>query len=259
MWQNRPRNNRYHRLHLGISTCKVTRYMQTATRQHSEHREVFLLGGLLWWMVLMLVILNKFNLSRYTCNGIYLPHNDNMNSHKCVLRVICCRTDACLMYLQLSSAFARIILIWTCCNLFSPPYIYIFFYYALLSRSDPFADTGWNHFFKPRQMSAAPVYLQRVNGLYWHIWQILCWTQWGGGPVWFRVMTMYDLWNESENIMDNIHWLIINGSETIRPSECFSVWLHSGSVALWRVVFYHHRDFTCGPRVLQDTAALWYL
>lgn len=54
---------------------------------------------------------NKFNWSRYTDNDTYLPHNDNMNSHKCVLCVMRCRTDACLMYLQLSSKFGRIILI----------------------------------------------------------------------------------------------------------------------------------------------------
>lgn len=123
MWQNRQRNNRYHRLHLGISTCKVTRYMKTTTMQqkHLEGWEVFFHfcddgDGV------EACNLNKFNLSRYTGNDTYFPYNDNMNSHKCVLCVRCCRTDACLMYLQLSSAFARIILIWKCCNLFSPPF-----------------------------------------------------------------------------------------------------------------------------------------
>lgn len=59
MWQHRQRNNRYHRIYLGISTCRVTWYMQTATMQqkHLEHWEVFLLGRLLWWIVLMFVIL----------------------------------------------------------------------------------------------------------------------------------------------------------------------------------------------------------
>lgn len=97
-----------------------------------------------------------------------------------------------------------------------------------------------------RQTATAPVYLHPVNGTYWHIWQTLCWTQWGGGLIKFSVMATDLMRNESGNIIDYTHELINNKSKTITAVRWPVHVRYLLHVTMWCVFpHFHHPPGAC--------------